>query len=146
MFNEDATAATEQTAEVSAAAAPNADDSEKTLPATEALTRPKLSSKVPPDGPQDISEPPPHTVDFGGQPADAAPPREGELPRPAAVPTTPVRVTQAAHVVLWHDAQGVHVAPAGTPVSAIRVEAILVAVDPTTDLTSWLTPPPKKSR
>jgi hypothetical protein len=39
---------------------------------------------------------------------------------------------------VWRDAGGVHVAPAGTVVSAITVDAILVALEPHADLTAWL--------
>lgn len=47
--------------------------------------------------------------------------------------------TQAVRVVVWRDANGVHVAPAGTVVSAITVDAVLVALDANADLTAWLT-------
>ncbi len=46
--------------------------------------------------------------------------------------------TQAVRVVVWRDASGVHVAPAGTVVSAITVDAVLVALDGAADLTAWL--------
>ena len=46
--------------------------------------------------------------------------------------------SQAVRVVVWRDANGVHVAPAGTVVSAITVEAVLVALEPHADLTAWL--------
>jgi hypothetical protein len=41
-------------------------------------------------------------------------------------------------VVVWRAADGVHVAPHGTTVSAISVDAMLVALDPTADLFAWL--------
>jgi hypothetical protein len=47
--------------------------------------------------------------------------------------------TQAVRVVVWRDGNGVHVAPAGTVVSAITVDAVLVALDSNADLTAWLT-------
>lgn len=47
--------------------------------------------------------------------------------------------SQAVRVVVWRDATGVHVAPAGTVVSAITVDAVLVALEPNADLTAWLT-------
>ncbi len=50
-----------------------------------------------------------------------------------------VVTTQAVRVVLWRDGNGVHVAPAGTVVSAITVDAVLVALDSNADLTAWLT-------
>jgi hypothetical protein len=58
--------------------------------------------------------------------------------RPPAPYVPPLVQTQAVRVVVWRGADGVHVAPAGTQVSAIAVEAILVAVDPGTDLAAWL--------
>lgn len=52
----------------------------------------------------------------------------------------PLATSQAVRVVLWHDAAGVHVAPAGTVVSAITIDAMLVALSPDADLASWLAP------
>lgn len=46
--------------------------------------------------------------------------------------------TQAMRVVVWRAADGVHVAPRGTHVSAIAVDALLVALDPSADLAAWL--------
>ncbi|MDP9036743.1 MAG: hypothetical protein M3O50_18235 [Myxococcota bacterium] len=45
---------------------------------------------------------------------------------------------QALRVVVWRAADGVHVAPRGTHVTAIAVDAILVALDPSADLAAWL--------
>jgi hypothetical protein len=50
-----------------------------------------------------------------------------------------ITTSQAVRVVVWRDANGVHVAPAGTVVSAITVDAMLVALEPSADLTAWLT-------
>lgn len=50
-----------------------------------------------------------------------------------------VKPSQAVRVVVWRDNEGVRVAPLGTKVSAIAVEAVLVALDPTADLAAWLT-------
>ncbi|MBX3227899.1 MAG: hypothetical protein KIT84_28270 [Labilithrix sp.] len=50
-----------------------------------------------------------------------------------------ITTTQAVRVVVWRDGNGVHVAPAGTVVSAITVDAVLVALDANADLTAWLT-------
>ncbi len=60
--------------------------------------------------------------------------------RPAAMPIAlaPLVMSQAVRVVVWRAADGVHVAPAGTQVTAIGVEAILVALDPSADLAAWL--------
>ncbi len=49
-----------------------------------------------------------------------------------------IRASQAVRVVVWRAADGVHVAPQGTRVAAISVDAVLVALDPGTDLASWL--------
>jgi hypothetical protein len=54
-------------------------------------------------------------------------------------PYAPLVMSQAVRVVVWRGPDGVHVAPAGTQVSAIGVEAILVATDPVADLAAWLT-------
>jgi hypothetical protein len=50
----------------------------------------------------------------------------------------PMRTSQAVRVVVWRAPDGVHVAPAGTTVTAISVEALLVALDPSADLAAWL--------
>ena len=63
------------------------------------------------------------------QKASARPP-PGEL--------APLVMSQAVRVVVWRSADGVHVAPAGTHVAAIGVEAVLVALDPGADLAAWL--------
>ena len=66
------------------------------------------------------------------------PPRGGSS-RPSVVPhDQSIQTCQAVKVVVWRDANGVHVAPAGTVVSAIKIEAVLVALEPTADLTAWL--------
>jgi len=49
-----------------------------------------------------------------------------------------LRPSQAIRVVVWRAADGVHVAPQGTRVAAISVDAVLVALDPTADLAAWL--------
>ena len=48
------------------------------------------------------------------------------------------RASQAVRVVVWRAPDGVHVAPHGTMVSAISVDAMLVALDPSADLSAWL--------
>jgi hypothetical protein len=58
--------------------------------------------------------------------------------RPPIPPLAPLVMSQAVRVVVWRGADGVHVAPAGTQVAAIGVEAILVAMDPVADLAAWL--------
>lgn len=72
-------------------------------------------------------------------------PHGGAAPTPSR-PGGPALVTsQAVRVVLWKDANGVHVAPQGTLVRAITVEAMLVALDPSADLGAWLDPVRPKS-
>lgn len=72
-------------------------------------------------------------------PAPMKPARSGERPS-ARPPPAPLATSQAVRVVLWRDASGVHIAPAGTVVSAITVDALVVTLDPDTDLASWLSP------
>ncbi len=67
--------------------------------------------------------------------SSAAGPRTG----PAEQHDPAIQTTQAVRVVVWRDANGVHLAPAGTVVSAITVDAVLVALEPSADLTAWLT-------
>jgi hypothetical protein len=71
-------------------------------------------------------------------PAFAESPRVVSAPPPGVIPTS-----QAIRVVIWQDGNGVHVAPAGTVVSAISLEAMLVSLDPATDLAAWLASPRK---
>jgi hypothetical protein len=49
-----------------------------------------------------------------------------------------LQASQAIRVVVWRTPDGVRVAPAGTTVNAISVEAMLVALDPSADLAAWL--------
>jgi hypothetical protein len=49
-----------------------------------------------------------------------------------------LQVSQAVRVVVWRAADGVHVAPKGSRVGALTVEALLVAIDGSTDLGAWL--------
>jgi hypothetical protein len=66
---------------------------------------------------------------------------DGKASVPARAGTrTALRTSQAVHVVLWKDAQGVHIAPTGTVVSAIALEALIVPLDPSADLSAWLLP------
>jgi hypothetical protein len=64
-------------------------------------------------------------------------------PPPVRAPQTTVhdpeiQTTQAVRVVVWRDANGVHVAPAGTVVSSITIDAVLVVLEEGADLTAWL--------
>jgi hypothetical protein len=83
------------------------------------------------------ARPPP--IPAAGAPAAGAPAASAP---PAVVKPSPdasSRTSQAVRVVVWRGADGVHVAPAGTTVAAISVEAMLVALDPGADLLAWLT-------
>lgn len=48
------------------------------------------------------------------------------------------RPSQAIRVLLYRTADGVRIAPVGTKVQAMCIEAMVVALDPSADLTSWL--------
>lgn len=75
-----------------------------------------------------------------------APPSERPAPsssRPEE--RKPLATTQAVRCVLWKDANGVHVAPQGTRVSAISVDVMVVALDPSADIRAWLDPTHRKS-
>lgn len=53
----------------------------------------------------------------------------------------PFKASQAVHVIVWRDADGrLRVAPRGTTVSAVTIEALLVAPSPDVDLLAWLSP------
>jgi hypothetical protein len=51
------------------------------------------------------------------------------------------RASQAVRVIVWRDGDGeLRVAPFGTSVSAVTIEALLVAPSPDVDLLAWLSP------
>ena len=54
------------------------------------------------------------------------------------LPEASLKSSQAIHVVVWRTPEGVRVAPHGTHVAAITVDAFLVALDPGADLAAWL--------
>lgn len=56
----------------------------------------------------------------------------------ATVHDPEIQTSQAVRVVVWRDGNGVHVAPAGTVVSSITIDAVLVVLEPSADLTAWL--------
>ncbi len=74
----------------------------------------------------------------------AAPAPPAPLPLPSARPPQStvhdpeIQTSQAVRVVVWRDASGVHVAPAGTVVSSITIDAVLVVLEEGADLTAWL--------
>ena len=73
-----------------------------------------------------------------GTPAYRETAKQSSARPPAMGAPAPLVMSQAVRVVVWREADGVHVAPAGTQVTAIGVEAILVALDPVADLAAWL--------
>lgn len=90
-----------------------------------------------------IGAPPTARISVPPRAAPASIPPRAAPRTPSIVPHDPgIQTSQAIRVVVWRDASGVHVAPAGTPdasrVSAIKIDAMLVALDPTADLTAWL--------
>lgn len=92
-----------------------------------------------------IAAPPTARISVPPRAAPASVPPRAAPRTPSIVPHDPgIQTSQAIRVVVWRDASGVHVAPAGTPdasrVSAIKIDAMLVALDPTADLTAWLSP------
>jgi hypothetical protein len=100
-------------------------------------------SSVPAAAPASSSRPPATVAAPGQIHSPLIPPASPSSPAPGRAPATephdPALLTsQAVRVVVWRDASGVHVAPAGTVVSAITVEAVLVALEPNADLTAWL--------
>jgi hypothetical protein len=73
-----------------------------------------------------------------GEPAYAAGTVNFAAEAPAKPSSDDLHPSQAVRVVVWRSADGVHVAPHGTTVNAIVVEAMLVALDPAADLAAWL--------
>ncbi len=59
-----------------------------------------------------------------------------DVPPMSATPA--LRPCQAVRAILYRTADGIRIAPAGTSVSAISAEVMLVALDPETDLKAWL--------
>jgi hypothetical protein len=73
-----------------------------------------------------------------GEPAYVAGTETLAAVAPAKPAKDDLHPSQAVRVVVWRSADGVHVAPHGTTVNAIVVEAMLVALDPAADLAAWL--------
>jgi len=67
-----------------------------------------------------------------------APKSASVRPPSATVHDPEIQTSQAVRVVVWRDATGVHIAPAGTVVSAMSIDAVLVVLEPSADLTAWL--------
>jgi hypothetical protein len=92
----------------------------------------------------DLADPPDEKTRIGVPAYEASAMLASEASVLQATPLAPptqdpaLRPAQAMRVVVWRAADGVHVAPQGTRVAAISVDAILVALDPTADLAAWL--------
>jgi hypothetical protein len=61
-----------------------------------------------------------------------------DAPSTPAVEDSSLRAAQAIRVIVWRTHEGVRVAPQGTRVAAITIDAVLVALDPSADLAAWL--------
>jgi len=70
------------------------------------------------------------------RPPSAVPPPM--RPPSSTVHDPEIQTSQAVRVVVWRDGNGVHIAPAGTVVSSITIDAVLVVLEPSADLTAWL--------
>jgi hypothetical protein len=91
----------------------------------------------------DLADPPDEKTRIGVPAYEASAKLASEasvvLTPPPPVSSDPaLRPSQAIRVVVWRAADGVHVAPQGTRVAAISVDAVLVALDPSADLAAWL--------
>ncbi len=74
-----------------------------------------------------------------GAPLAPAPvPLPSARPPQSTIHDPAIQTSQAVRVVVWRDANGVHVAPAGTVVSSITIDAVLVVLEEGADLTAWL--------
>lgn len=78
------------------------------------------------------AQPPPPVVAAPMSPMSPIRPPQSTVHDPA------IQTSQAVRVVVWRDANGVHVAPAGTVVSSITIDAVLVVLEEGADLTAWL--------
>ena len=90
----------------------------------------------------DLADPPDEKTRIGVPAYEASAKLASEAsvvpPPPVGSSDPTLRPSQAVRVVVWRAADGVHVAPQGTRVAAISVDAVLVALDPSADLAAWL--------
>jgi len=95
----------------------------------------------------DLADPPDEKTRIGVPAYEASAKLATEATESSMTPLAPavqlsqgpvIRSSQAIRVVVWRAADGVHVAPQGTRVAAISVDAVLVSLDPAADLAAWL--------
>lgn len=86
----------------------------------------------------DLGDPPDEKTRIGVPAYEASARLATEASLAAPLQDPALRPAQALRVVVWRGADGVRVAPVGTRVGAITVEAVLVALDPAADLAAWL--------
>lgn len=98
-----------------------------------ALAQAPAPAPVPAPAP---SPPPPAPRAAMSRPPSA---KSGSVRPPSVTVHDPeIQTSQAVRVIVWRDANGVHLAPAGTVVSSITIDAVLVVLEPGVDLTAWL--------
>ncbi len=86
----------------------------------------------------DLADPPEEKTRIGVPAYQAGAMAAADAPVSPKVADPSLRPTQAMRVIVWRGPDGVHVAPYGTHVAAIAVDALLVALDPAADLAAWL--------
>jgi hypothetical protein len=86
----------------------------------------------------DLADGPEEKTRIGVPAYQAGAMKAAEAPAPKKTDDPSLRPCQAMRVIVWRAADGVHVAPQGTHVAAIAVDAVLVALDPAADLAAWL--------
>jgi hypothetical protein len=93
-------------------------------------------TKLPPD--DHLDDAPDEKTRIGVPAYEASARMATEVQSTPSLDETPLRASQAIRVVVWRTAEGVRVAPHGTVVNAITVDAVLVALDTSADLAAWL--------
>lgn len=98
----------------------------------------QMPAPVPVAAPASAPPPAPVARAQAARPANANAKAGSVRPPSATVHDPEIQTSQAVRVIVWRDANGVHLAPAGTVVSSITIDAVLVVLDPGVDLTAWL--------
>lgn len=86
----------------------------------------------------DLADPPEEKTRIGVPAYQAGAMAAADAPVSPKVADPSLRPTQAMRVIVWRGPDGVRVAPYGTHVAAIAVDALLVALNPAADLAAWL--------